>query len=119
MKDKGYGPPAQKIAGECLMLRAEVGGRQAHRKLYLDRTRCISPSSVDFPRDGKQGEDKKPLVLRLVPVIWNTMVRKLVLPPSVLEHVFPKGGNLTLHQARYEWIPAREFYGFVAMIDCN
>ena len=92
--------PPGKILDELFVLRSVVRWRQAHRQLYPHDAGDIGAVSLDLVGNPKQGEDKEPVILCLIPVVRDALVGNLIVFVLILQHIHAEGLYLALCQAR-------------------
>ena len=91
--------PVHEISLEFPILRSIVGRRQAHGQLKRNRPAHVRLSRLDLLGNGEQGEDEKPLILRLVPPTGDAFVHQRIVFSAVPKNLVPKGWHSTLPQA--------------------
>ena len=106
--------------GEALILCAVMRGRQPHGKLNVHQLiRRIPACGIDLIGDGEQRQDEKPVVLRLITDIGNTLVREGVILPVVKHDVIAKWRpGIAFHQARSK-CPAGGLDLFISVVDTD
>lgn len=68
-----YGAAIEEEIRELQALCAIMRGRQPHGKLDVDRPGMIPAGCLQLARDGKQGENEVPFVLRFVSAVWDAL----------------------------------------------
>ena len=88
--------PSGEILDEFFVLRSVVRRRQTHRQLHPHDAGDIGAVGLNLVGDPKQGKDKEPVILRLIPAVGDALVGNLIV---ILQHIHTEGPHLALCQA--------------------
>ena len=116
LKLKFDGTPVGEVLGKHLALCAVVGRGQSYRQLDADDVLRVAAHSLNFIGNGKQRQNPESVVLRFVPVIRDTFLRKSIVFPLVFQRLAAKGRYVALLQAGCKRSVMQNFDQLIPMI---
>ena len=93
--------------------------RQSDRQLNPHQGVAVPSHRFDLIGNGKERQNEKAFILRLIPPIGNTPVGQRIVLPLICQAVRSEPRRVALDQSGCEWLRMNGFDLFVSMVDCN
>ena len=94
-------------------------GRQANGKVNGHQPGGISALCFDFLRDGKQRQNKEPLICGFVLLVWDALCGQRIVTAAVFQYIPAVRSGFTFLYTGNDGVPVNGFDLFVAVVDSN